>query len=120
MLQSKLKLPTGARGKDLDAYLDRVYQYNKAAIDELDEEGLFGSRIVGEELFKAEIKAKLKAEGKGIEGVGEVIKALGRTELFYSRVDRRVENAINSIKSDAAVYKKLRLAWGWNRKLDWD
>lgn len=120
MLKSKLELPRGARGKDIDKYLDRVYEYNKSAIDALDEEGLFGTRVEGKELFKEEIKMYLKRNHLGIEDAGDAIKAFGRTELFYSRTERRVENAIGAIRKNPEVYNRLRRAWGWNRKLDWN
>lgn len=117
MLESKLKLPPGARGKDLDKYLDRVYEYNKEIIDALDEEGLFGTYRLGKIAFKEEVKAYM--EYTGVD-VGEAIKTYGRTEDFVSREERRVSNAIDALRKDQNAYKMFRRAWGWNKKITWE
>lgn len=117
MLESKLKLPPGARGKDLDKYLERVYQYNKKIIDALDEEGLFGTQRLGKIAFKEEVKAYMEYTGAD---VGEAIKTYGRTEDFVSREERRISNAIDGLRKDEIAFDTFRRAWGWKKKITWE
>lgn len=121
--KSRLMMPPGRANTDLDAYLERIYQYNKATVDKVayemnNEPGVMeGWGISGRTLFFENVKGHMELTG---DGVRAAVEKFGRTELFLNRTERRLNNVEKTLRGDPELLRRIRKANGWKNKLDWD
>lgn len=54
------------------------------------------------------------------DDVKKALEKLGRTEMFLTKTERRLNNVERSIRSNPELLRQLRMANGWRNKLDWD
>lgn len=122
--ESRLKMPPGRANKDLDDYLERIFQYNRVALQKVaddlnnDPRNMIGwGGVSAKKLFVSQVKEHMRLTDDDLK---TTIEKLGRTELFLSRTDRRLNNVEKTIRSDPQLLRRLRLINGWSNKLDWD
>lgn len=122
--QSRLKMPAGRANADLDKYLDRIFEQNRSTIQEAvdkinnDPANIPGwGGISAKKWFKANMEAHMEKTG---DDVKKALEKLGRTEMFLTRTERRLNNIEKTIRSNPELLRQLRMANGWRNKLDWD
>lgn len=122
-LESKIKLPAGRVNKDIDAYLERVYQHNKPLFDKMEEE--INARSMIEAFRVRDMRALLKENVKGYLDMthGDIRKAVlafGTSADFYTKGERRVRWVEDHIRTHEDLLSEFRRAYGWQKKIAWE
>jgi hypothetical protein len=117
-------MPAGRANADLDKYLDRIFEQNRTTIQEaVDKINNDPANIPGwgginaKKWFKANMEAHMERTG---DDVKKALEKLGRTEMFLTRTERRLNNIEKAIRSNPELLRQLRMVNGWRNKLDWD
>lgn len=122
-LDNKIKLPPGRVNKDIDAYIDRVYDYNRAMFEKMRDE------INARSMFEAaRIRDMRKLVRQNIKGyldithgdVREAIRAFGRSGDFYTKQERRTKWVESHIRENEELLRDFRRAYGWQKKINWN
>lgn len=122
-LESKVKLPPGRVNKDIDAYLDRVYEHNRTLFDQM--QATINARSM---IPAARIRDMKKLVVENIKGylemthgdIKEAVKAFGRSADFYTKQERRMKWVESHLRENPQLFDEFRRAYGWNKKVDWD
>lgn len=122
-LESKIKLPPGRVNKDPDAYIDRVYEYNKELFEKMRDDVNARSMIPAARIrdMKKLVKENIKGFMDMAHGdVREAVKAFGRSADFYTKQERRTKWVESHIREHEELLKEFRRVYGWQKKIAWD
>lgn len=122
-LESKIKLPPGRVNKDVDAYIDRVYEYNKELFEKIRDDVNARSMIPTARIrdMKKLVKENIKGFMDMAHGdVREAVKAFGRSADFYTKQERRTKWVESHIREHEELLKEFRRVYGWQKKIAWD
>lgn len=122
-LENKLKLPPGRVNKDVDAYIDRVYEYNKELFEKMRDEA--NARSMFETARIRDMKKLVRENIKGYldithGDVREAILAFGRSADFYTKQERRIKWVESHIRKNEELLKEFRKVYGWQKRVLWD
>lgn len=122
-LENKLKLPPGRVNKDVDAYIDRVYEYNKELFEKMRDEA--NARSMFETARIRDMKKLVRENIKGYldmthGDVREAVLAFGRSADFYTKQERRIKWVESHIRKNEELLKEFRKVYGWQKKVLWD
>lgn len=122
-LESKIKLPPGRVNKDVDAYIDRVYEYNKGLFEAMRDEVNARTMIPAARI--RDMRALVRENIKGFLDVShgdvrEAVRAFGRSADFYTKQERRTLWVEHHIRSNQELLNEFRRVYGWSKKIAWD
>ena len=122
-LESKIKLPPGRVNRDPDAYIDRVYEYNRELFETMRDEVNARSMIPTARIrdMRALVRENIKGFMDMAHGdVREAVKAFGRSADFYTKQERRTKWVESHIREHEELLKEFRRVYGWQKKIAWD
>lgn len=118
-LPSRLKAPPQRMGESNEDYLERLFQVNRKAMEDVAASyppGLRGSRMDPRELLYEEVEGFAVKQGLSLQ---EATLRYGRSSEFYSREEKAKFNALNAITESDDLHAQFRQMLGNDAELDW-
>ena len=97
--------------KDVDHYIDAVYNNNKDIINNTD---AFKNKKSKKSIFRKLVKEKM-SQGMSVK---KAIDTLQKSRIFTSEALHYAQNALKTIKKDKEVYHEFRKMKGWKNPTD--
>ena len=97
--------------KDVDHYIDAVYNNNKDIINNTD---AFKNKKSKKSIFRKLVKEKM-SQGMSVK---KAIDTLQKSRIFTSEAQHYAQNALKALKKDKRVYHTFRKLKGWKEKLE--